>query len=187
MAHWGSGVEYGLHCLLWLVGPLSEPASSRDLAELQGVSPSFVAKILPKLEKAGIVRASEGVRGGYQLARAAAEIAVLDVVDAIEGKKPLFDCQEIRGRCAVFGGKAPPWSARGLCAIHAVMLRAEQSMRNELARTTLADLAQTVGRKAPPSFVAGIRAWLGDRAVARVVRERPRRRGRRRKPRRLRG
>src|SRR5262249_33649756 len=102
MAHLGSSVEYGLHCLLWLVGPLAEPASSRDLADLQGVSPSFLAKIFPKLEKAGIVHASEGVRGGYLLARTPSEISVLDVVEAIEGKKPLFDCQEIRGRCAVF-------------------------------------------------------------------------------------
>jgi Rrf2 family protein len=168
MAHLGSSVEYGLHCLLWLVGPLAEPASSRDLADLQGLSPSFLAKILPKLEKAGIVRASEGVRGGYRLAAAPSEITVLDVVDAIEGNKPLFDCQEIRGRCAVFRGRAPAWSTNGVCAIHAVMLRADQSMRNELARTTLADLAKTVARKVPPTFAAEIRNWLAGRATARL-------------------
>jgi len=178
MAHLGSSVEYGLHCLLWLVGPLAEPASSLDLADLQGVSPSFLAKILPKLEKAGIVRASEGVRGGYRLAAAPSEISVLAVVEAIEGKKPLFDCQEIRGRCAVFRGRAPAWSGKGVCAIHAVMLRAEQSMRNELARTTLADLAGTVARKAPASFAGEIRNWLAGRATARAERA-PRRRSRR--------
>jgi Rrf2 family protein len=178
VAHLGSSVEYGLHCLLWLVGPLAEPASSRDLADLQGLSPSFVAKILPKLEKAGIVRASEGVRGGYRLAMAPSEISVLHVVDAIEGKKPLFDCQEIRGRCAVFQGRAPAWSTNGVCTIHAVMLRADQSMRNELGRTTLADLAKTVARKAPPSFAEDIRNWLTGRATARSERA-PRRRSRR--------
>ena len=175
MSHLGSSVEYGLHCLLWLVGPLAEPASSRDLADLQGVSPSFIAKILPKLEKAGIVRASEGVRGGYRLAAAPSEITVLAVVDAIEGKKPLFDCQEIRGRCAVFRGRAPAWSTNGVCAIHAVMLRADQSMRSELGRTTLADLAKTVAYKAPPSFSGEIRNWLAGRATARSERA-PRRR-----------
>ena len=71
MAHLGTSVEYAMHCLLWLAGPLAEPASSRDLAELQGISPSFLAKIFPKLEKAGIVAASEGIRGGYRLARPA--------------------------------------------------------------------------------------------------------------------
>ena len=96
MAHLTNSVEYGIHCLLWLVDPGSGQPSSRDLAELQGISPSFLAKIFPKLEKAGIVNAVAGIHGGYRLARAPAKITVLDIVDAIEGDKPLFDCQEIR-------------------------------------------------------------------------------------------
>lgn len=168
MAYLGSSVEYGLHCLLWLAAPDAPAASSRDLAELQGVSPSFVAKIFPRLEKAGIVSASPGIHGGYRLARPAAQISVLDVVDAIEGFKPLFDCQEIRGRCALFNGKAPDWSTQGVCSIHAVMLRAEQSMRAELASTSLADLATTVARKAPESLNGEIKIWLGERMDARA-------------------
>ena len=168
MAHLSSKVEYGLHCLLWLVDPREEPASSRDLAELQGISPTFVAKIFPKLEKAGIVVAVGGVRGGYQLGRPAGEISVLDVVDAIEGGKPLFECQEIRGRCAVFGDKPPSWSTNGVCAIHAVMIRAEQSMRAELARSSLQDIARTVGRKSPADFAHEVRGWLSGRANART-------------------
>jgi Rrf2 family protein len=166
MAHIGSGVEYGLHCLLWLVGS-SEPASSRDLADLQGVSTSFVAKIFSKLEKAGIVSALEGLRGGYRLARPADRITVLDVVDAIEGEKPLFDCQEIRERCAAFGGRPPAWATDGVCSIHAVMLRAERIMREELGRTTVADLAGTVSRKAPADFPVVVHGWLADRLASR--------------------
>ena len=167
MAHLTNSVEYGLHCLLWLVAPMEDSASSRDLAELQGISPSFLAKIFPRMEKAGIVKASEGARGGYRLARPADEITVLDVVDAIEGRKPLFDCQEIRGRCAVFGGNPAPWSTNGICAIHAVMLRAEQSMRDELARTTIASLAVNLNRKMPPNFPVQVKNWLSSRASGR--------------------
>jgi len=167
MAHLTSSVEYGLHCLLWLVDAGETQPSSRDLAELQGISPSFVAKIFPKLEKAGIVAASAGVRGGYRLARPAEDITVLDVVDAIEGDKPLFDCQEIRGRCAVFEGDAPRWATGGVCAIHAVMLRAEKSMRDALAQETLAGLALTLGRKAPARFGPDVQAWLSDRGQSR--------------------
>lgn len=170
MAHITNSVEYGIHCLLWLVDPASGQPSSRDLAELQGISPSFVAKIFPKLEKAGIVQAAAGVRGGYRLARAPAEITVLAIVDAIEGHKPLFNCQEIRDRCAVFDNDAPVWATQGVCAIHATMLRAEQAMRASLAQETLASLAAVVERKAPKSFPVEVRGWLDERTTGRSAR-----------------
>lgn len=162
MAHLTVSVEYGIHCLLWLVDA-EAPLSSRDLAELQGISPGFLAKIFPKLEKAGLVTASEGVRGGYRLARPAKDISFLEIVDAIEGEKPLFDCQQIRGRCAVFKGKPPAWSTNGVCAVHAVMLQAEKAMHETLARQSLADVHSALGRKAPPGFVGQIQNWMSDR------------------------
>lgn len=167
MAQITVSVEYALHCLLWLVSADGRPASSRELAELQGISPSFLAKIFPKLEKAGIVRSSEGVAGGYALARAPTEISVLQVVDAIEGSKPLFDCREIRGRCALFGEPPPHWATRGTCSIHAVMLRAEKAMRAELAASSLNDIAQAVTSKAPAQFSGEVQEWLRARVADR--------------------
>ena len=92
---------------------------------------------------------------------------MLVIVDAIEGHKPLFDCQEIRGRCAIFDGEAPRWATNGVCAVHAVMLRAEKSMRDALAQESLASMARTLGRKAPGDFGPNVHAWLTDRGTAR--------------------
>jgi len=168
MAHLTASVEYGIHSLLWLVNSGDAPLSTRELAEFQGLSPSFLAKILPKLEKAGLVKASEGVHGGYVLARPPDEISFLQIVDAIEGRKPLFDCQEIRGRCAVFGGAPPDWATGGVCAVHIVMLQAEKAMRDTLARQSLDALSQAVAAKSPPEFGAGVEAWLSGRIQDRV-------------------
>lgn len=168
MAYIGTGVEYALHCLLWITEPLERPPSSRDLAEMQGISPAFLKKIFPKLEKAGIVEASGGIRGGYRLARPPEDITVLDVIDAVEGAKPLFDCQEIRGRCALFEGKPPTWSVQGVCGIHAVMLRAEKVLRDELSRTTLASLQAVVAGKGRSSgFPEQVHSWFASRQSAR--------------------
>lgn len=166
MAHLTASVEYGVHCLLWLAGADGKPVSCRDLAELQGISPSFLAKIFAKLEKAGIVTSTEGVRGGYLLARTPDRISFLQLVDAIEGEKLLFDCQDIRGRCAVFGDAPPKWATNGVCAIHAVMLRAEKAMRDSLASQTLADVAAVLEKKAPASFAGTVQGWLGERRSA---------------------
>lgn len=172
MAYVTVSVEYGIHSLLWLADAAETPLSSRDLAELQGISHSFLAKIFPRLEKAGIVRASEGVRGGYLLNRAPEAISFLDIVDAIEGRKPLFDCQEIRGRCAVFSSPPPEWATRGVCSVHVVMLQAEKAMRETLAARSLADVAGAVARKAPEDFGADVQAWIGDRLQNRTRRPR---------------
>jgi Rrf2 family protein len=168
MAHITAGVEYGLHCLLYLVGPAGDPdappASARDLAELQGVPVDYLAKIFTRLQKAGIVAAVEGVSGGFRLARAPAAIRVLDVVTAIDGDKSLFDCREIRGRCAMFDGDAPAWATHGVCGIHAVMLEAEARMREALAARSLADIAARVAAKAPADFEPAVAEWLAGRS-----------------------
>lgn len=171
MAHITASVEYGIHCLLWLVGNEERPISCGALAELQGISPSFAAKILSKLEKAGILRSSEGLRGGYMLAREASEVSFLDIVDAIEGRKPIFQCTEIRRQCAIFGSAPPTWAAEGTCAVHAVMLQAENAMRAILAAHSLGDVSKRFVRKAPDEFQSVVNAWLehklkGDRGMA---------------------
>jgi Rrf2 family protein len=168
MSLYGSAVEYGLHCLLYLVGQGDgDPPSSRDLAEFQGVSSSYVAKLFTQLEKAGIVMSAEGVRGGYRLARPADRISVLDVADALEGGKPMFQCREIRRNCVLYGDNPPKSATSGTCAIHAVMLEGEREMRRVLAARSLADIAATVNAKVPQRFVDDARDWFGARSAGR--------------------
>lgn len=161
---YGASVEYALHTLLWLIAEQPQRASTRDLAEMQGLPAAMLAKIMPKLEKAGIVSSTGGITGGYALATQIADITVLDVVDAVEGSHKLFDCKEVRRGCVLFDGSPPKWAVSGVCRIHAVMLRAEKQMRAELAKVTLADLAAG-GRPAP--FEARVADWFRDRSTAR--------------------
>ncbi|MBI0331301.1 MULTISPECIES: RrF2 family transcriptional regulator [Burkholderia] len=169
MAHISSGVEYGLHCLLYLTEPPSgvREASVRDLAELQGVSVDFLAKLFTKLHKAGLVIATEGAKGGFALARPAEQISLLDVVSAIDGDKALFECREIRERCAVFEGAKPAWATSGVCAIHSAMQQAEKRMRESLASQSLAEIAGRFSSKAPRTFGPQVVKWFEDRAAAR--------------------
>jgi len=164
---YGSAVEYALHCLLWLAPSRETPASSRDLAELTGVSPALVAKILPKLEKAGVLAAQGGIAGGYRLAKPADEVSVLDVVEAVDGGKRLFDCKEVRLNCPLYSEDPPVWASGGVCSIHAVMLRAERSMRQEMARTSLLEVTKSLKAKAPPAFGDEVGRWLDDRVTER--------------------
>lgn len=169
MSYISSGSEYALHCLLYLAdSPAAvKEASVRDLAELQGVPSEYLAKLFTKLARAEIVVATEGVRGGFRLARSAERITVHDVVVAIDGNRPLFDCREIRSRCVVFQDAPPTWVTRGVCSIHAVMQLAEKAMRAELKQHTLADLATRTNDKAPANYAVHVVEWLTDKATSR--------------------
>ena len=168
LAGW-AGVEYGLHCLLYLADTSAgaRDASVRDLAEMQGVPVDYAAKLFTRLAKVGIVASSEGIRGGFTLAKPARDISVQDVVDAIDGDKRLFDCREVRGQCAVFEGEPPAWATRGTCSIHAVMQAAEHAMREELRKQSLADLAARAWSKAPAAYGPQVVNWFAERAANR--------------------
>lgn len=168
MSLYGASVEYGLHCLLYLVDPTEGVRpSSRELAEFQGVSPTYIAKLFTQLEKVGIVTSSEGVDGGFSLARPAHEITVLDVADALEGDKPLFVCRDVRDRCVLSASGKACASPRSVCSIHAVMLEGERRMREALAETSLADLADQVSTKLPRSNITARKQWFEHRMQSR--------------------
>ncbi len=169
VAHISAGVEYALHCLLFLIEAeeIDQPASARDLAELQKISAEFVAKLFTKLQKAGIVVAREGIGGGFALARPATDITALDVIEAIDGRKPLFECKEIRGQCALFGDRTPAWAEDGVCSIHAVMIEAEKRAREVMAGHTLASIAGRAASKAPKEHAGNIKDWLAARTPQR--------------------
>jgi Rrf2 family protein len=150
------------------LAPAETTPSARDLADFQKLPLAFMRKLLTQLEKSGLVTAAEGVSGGWQLSRPPEEISVLAIVDAAQGKDPLFECREIRARCALWPDDAPPRAARaGVCAIHAVMLAAEGALRRELAAHTLADIAEHVGAKSPQFVGASVPAWFAERYSAR--------------------
>ena len=168
MSLYGSNVEYGLHCLLYLVDPpAGAPVSSKDLAEFQGVSPSLVAKLFTQLQKAGIVESAEGIRGGYRLAKPAGDISVFDVVHAVEGDKPLFQCREIRANCVLYGDDPPASATRGVCRIHAVMLEAQARMYDAMREQTLAVIANDVDDKTAPKYAKLKQEWFEERDIER--------------------
>ena len=84
--------EYGLRCLLQ-IGRLGEGGSMTipEISRVEGMTQTHVAKLLMILRKAGFITSTRGHLGGYTLARAAEQIAVGEVLEALGGK--LYDDQ----------------------------------------------------------------------------------------------
>jgi Rrf2 family protein len=56
-----------------------------DIADREALSVAYVAKLLRLLRKAGFVKSTRGVKGGYQTTRPAEEICVADILSALGG------------------------------------------------------------------------------------------------------
>lgn len=156
----GDGVEWALHCcaVLALLPPdVTLPAAR--LAEFHGVPPAYLAKHLQAMANAGIVESVPGRKGGYRLAQPAAEVTLLAIVEAVEGRSPAFRCSEIRQR----GPAARPVSEyRTVCAIARAMYQAEAAWKAELRSQTIADVVRAVAADASPTAAAKAAAWFQE-------------------------
>lgn len=76
-------------------------ASAAGLAERAGLEPPTVAKVLKPLAQAGLVSAHRGAAGGYRLARAAADISLFEIVEAMEGPLSMTECSLHTGVCGI--------------------------------------------------------------------------------------
>ncbi|WPC39797.1 Rrf2 family transcriptional regulator [Clostridium sp. JS66] len=160
------GVEYAIHCLLYMVN--SEEGKSvgiRDLATFQGISETYLSKVYAKLSKSGIIKSMPGVRGGYALAHSAEDITFWDIVEAVEGSEPFFQCAEIRQNNILLDkDNLPDTHTKCPCLIKVVMLEAEDEMRKYLSNKTLAWLYDEVYNKKLPKEVKNATIeWFNNR------------------------
>lgn len=147
------GVERAAHaCALLAALPEGWSLSGSALATFHDLPSPYMAKTLQALSRAGLLRASRGVQGGYQLARAAETITLLDVERAVVGGEPRFECRNIRfqGPCARIEQGVP-------CEIACAFGAAERAYQEVLASTSVADVTRSVAER---------RRTLGDDSIA---------------------
>ncbi|XAS67923.1 Rrf2 family transcriptional regulator [Micrococcaceae bacterium Sec5.7] len=155
------GVEWALHsCVNMSWAPVGEAVSSARLAEFYKLPAAYLNKQLQALVRAGILSSVSGPRGGFQLARKADRISVLDVVLAIEGTEVAFRCEGILKNGP--GGDMDEDYAR-TCLISQTMRHAELAWRTELSRQTVAGIAHTIERRFPEAKGSTVKQLMGVR------------------------
>jgi Rrf2 family protein len=107
-----------------------DPLKGEQLAEAQEIPLQFLEHILLELKHAGLVQARRGARGGYWLAAPPEEIAVADVIRAVEG--PLANIHEHAPEELHYAGAAEK--------LRDVWVAVRAGLRAVLENVTLADL-----------------------------------------------
>ncbi|AOH54383.1 transcriptional regulator [Peribacillus muralis] len=165
------GVEYALHCLVYLIDiPSKDSVGIKDLAEFQGLSETFLSKVFGKLSKAGIVSSISGVKGGYRLAKSPEYISFWDVIEAVEGVKPIFQCKNIVKDGLLYRDKDCHSCefSNSSCTINLVMLEAEENMRNTLRDKTIAWLDKELDLVLPKKIRTDTREYFKNRALTKL-------------------
>ena len=85
-----------------------------------------------KLKDANIVRACEGLKGGYVLIKEPEEISLFDIIASTEVTMKINRCLEEDGFCSR--------NATDYCSVHKAFLKVQKIYENSLQEVTIADM-----------------------------------------------
>ena len=123
--------DYALRAVKYLahLAPNEKAATSAIAAE-QRIPPSFLAKIISQLSIAGLIHTARGARGGVFLSRSAADISILDVVEAIDGPITMNECTTNPNTCSFSSD----------CVLHDIWCSTRTELMTKLKKTTFAQI-----------------------------------------------
>ena len=123
--------DYALRAAIELAASGGEGhVTAEQLARAQQIPAKFLEAILTQLRRAGLVRSQRGPDGGFWLARPADDIALADIIRAIDG--PLLGVRGERPENLGYIGAAEP--------LQTVWIALRANERAILEETTLAHL-----------------------------------------------
>jgi FeS assembly SUF system regulator len=111
---------------------------AREIAQHKHLNLPTVSKLLKSLAKHQFLNSLRGANGGYQLAIAADQISILDLIQAIEGPFAITECNLGHEHC----------SSETQCAIRTPWLHINEIITKSLSAVKLSDLTkQSPGSK----------------------------------------
>jgi Rrf2 family transcriptional regulator, iron-sulfur cluster assembly transcription factor len=109
------------------------PVSLNEISERQDISQEYLEQLFGKLRRAGLVSSTRGPGGGYTLAKPLADIALADVILAVDEPLRVTRCE----------GDAVDGCVRGeKCCAHDLWASLGRQMMYFLESVTLEDVVQ---------------------------------------------
>lgn len=123
--------DYAIRIVVFLARE-GRRADAKLISENTEVSLRFALKILRKLVSGGIIRSYKGTQGGYELAKAPADISLADVIGLIEGPYYLSRCLKPNGTC--------PRSGDADCKVSRIFAEISKDVHQKLTKATFDQL-----------------------------------------------
>lgn len=126
--------RYALVAVVEMASTPARPLSAAEIAGKYGLSVNHMAKVLPVLARAGLLKALRGAAGGYRLAADPARLSLWDIVRVIEPPDPADD--------------PAPGALPAILAMAEVLGGIESTARRALTALTVADMVGRVRLRA---------------------------------------
>lgn len=133
--------EYGLRCILQIAREPEGSVTIEEIASREGLTPTYTAKLLRIMRKAGLVTTIRGRKGGFRLGRPADEITVGTVLEVLGGQLYQSDfCKFHTGHRRVCVHNAD-------CSIRALWAAVNTLVQDSMQKVTLEDLCCTKAKE----------------------------------------
>ncbi len=123
---------YAVLALGLMPDPGNQPVLVRDIAEAAEIPKPYLSKLVHQLAARGLIYTRRGYKGGVTLARPAAEITLVEIVEAVGGHPIKYPCVLGLSEC----------SEERACPLHEFWSETIERVHIKLAETTLADTAK---------------------------------------------
>ncbi len=154
---YSGGCEHAVRAMAHLARrPPGERAMLGEIAEAEGLPPAFLAKLLNRCVRAGLLDSTPGPGGGYRLAHSPDEISLLRIKDAVEGTQDLERCAVGLDLCS---DETP-------CPLHDAFKPLRERIRRYLEETTLDGMARALWEKQALEVQRRLRAEAGRGSAA---------------------
>ena len=126
-----STTDYAIRIVCYLAAQ-SQMISTSELSQKLSVPYSYIPKITKKLKQAGIIKACEGIKGGYQIAKQPENISLRDVISCTESTMAISRCLEKEGGCSK--------NYIACCKVHQILLDLQNIYNNHLESVKISDI-----------------------------------------------
>ena len=126
-----STTDYAIRIVCYLAAQ-RQMISTSELSQELSVPASYIPKITKKLKQAGIIKACEGIKGGYQIAKQPESISLRDVISCTESTMAISRCLEKEEGCSK--------NYIACCKVHQILLDLQNIYNNRLESVKISDI-----------------------------------------------
>ncbi len=124
--------DYAVRSVLYLAREPDRIASVTEIARSMHIPKSFLAKIVQRLVRRGLLESLRGAQGGLRLARNPSKMNLLEIMEAVQGPTGINTCAVNSKKCRLSSS----------CAVHPIWVDIRKEVEDRLRRETIAGLLQ---------------------------------------------